>query len=87
MDQTTPRIIYLPSTALRRTDRLDKKQIQKYGSFDKLSLALFGAIQVDNNPQIFPTTENQHIQENIKHFDGTLNNFGSMVFAENQGQK
>ena len=36
--------------------------------------------------QIFLTRSNQHIQEIIRHFDGTLHNYGHMVFAENQEQ-
>ena len=41
---------------------------------------------MNNNPDIFLTRENQHIQEINKHFDGILNNYGPMVFAVNQEQ-
>ena len=33
------------------------------------------------NPHIFLTSVDQHIQEINRHFDGTLNSFGPMVFA------
>ena len=36
------------------------------------------------NPHIFLTRANQHIQEMNRHFDGTLNCFGPIVFAANQ---
>ena len=41
---------------------------------------------MDNNPHIFPTKKNQHIQEINRHFYGTLYYFVSMVFTENQEQ-
>ena len=37
-----------------------------------------------NKPHIFLTRENQNIQEMNRHFYGTLNNLGPMVFAETQ---
>ena len=42
------------------------------------------ACEVDKNPNIFLTRGNQHIQETQRQFDGTLNHFGTMVFASNQ---
>ena len=39
---------------------------------------------MDKNPYIFLTGENQHIRDINKKFDGTLNHYGPMVFAENQ---
>ena len=62
------------------------KPKQKYDLFLKLSLAVIGACEVDNNPHIFLTRANQYIQEINRHFDGTLNNFGLIVFAKNQEQ-
>ena len=50
-----PQMIYLASTGLRRYDRLANKPKQKYGLFDKLSLALVLACEVDKNPHIFLT--------------------------------
>ena len=38
------------------------------------------------NPHIFLSRSNQHIQEINRHFDGTLNNYGPMVFSSNQEQ-
>ena len=37
-----------------------------------------------NNPLIFITRGNHQTQEINRHFDGTLNIFGPMVFAANQ---
>ena len=37
-----------------------------------------------NIPKIFINRANQHIQEINKHFNGTLNNFGTTIFEENQ---
>ena len=42
--------------------------------------------EVANNPDISLTRAKQHIQEIDRHFDGTLNHCGPMVFAENQEQ-
>ena len=39
-----------------------------------------------NNPHTFLTRANQHIQKINRHFDGTLNQYGPMVFAANQEQ-
>ena len=66
--------------------RLSNKSKQKYGTFAKFSLAVIWACEVTNNPQIFLTRENQHIQETNRHFGGTLNHYGPMVFVENQQQ-
>ena len=41
---------------------------------------------MDNNPHIFLTRANQHIQEINRDFDGTLDNYGLMVFAANKEQ-
>ena len=57
------------------------KPKRKYGLFSKLSLALIEACEVAKKPHIFITRENQHIQEINRHFDGTLNHFGPIVFA------
>ena len=40
-----------------------------------------------NNPHIFLTRANQHIQEINRHFDGTLNHYGPVLFSENQEQE
>ena len=40
--------------------------------------------EVANNPHIYLTRSKHHIQEIDRHFDGTLNHYGPMVFAENQ---
>ena len=74
----------MASTGLRRYVRLYNKPKQIYGLFDKLSLAVVGSCDVDNNPHIFLTGSNQYIQEINRHFDGTLNNFSPMVFVANQ---
>ena len=79
-------MIYLTSTSLRISARLDNKLRQKYGLFVKFLLSVIGACEVAKNPQIFLTRANQHIQEINRHFDGTLNRFGLMVFATNQEQ-
>ena len=73
-------------TGLRIYVRLANKPKQKYGLFHTFSLAVIGAYEVAKNPHIFLTRANQHIQEINIHFDGTLNCFGPMVFAENQRQ-
>ena len=39
-----------------------------------------------NNPHIFIIISNQHIQEINRNFDGTLNNYGPMVFLSNKEQ-
>ena len=77
-------MIDLASTGLRRYARLANKIKHKYGLFDKFQLALIGVYDVSNNPRIFLTGANKHIQEIFRHFDGTLNHFGSMVFSANQ---
>ena len=74
-------MIDIASTGLGRYSRLANKPKQKYGLFDKFILALIVSCEVDNNPHIFLTRANQHIQEMNGHFDGTLNHFGPMVFA------
>ena len=50
-----PKMIDLASTGLRRSSRLANKPKQKYGLFDKFSLAVIGACKVANNPHIFLT--------------------------------
>ena len=57
-----------------------------YVFFAKSSLVVIIACEVAKNPHIFLTRANQHIQEINRHFYGTLNHFGPMVFAENQEQ-
>ena len=79
-----PKMLDLESTYLRRYYGLDNKPKQKYGLFATFSLAVVGACEVSNNTKIFLTRSNQHIQEINRHFDTTLNNFGPMIFAENQ---
>ena len=74
-------MINMASTGTRRSIRLTDKPKQKYGLFAKFSVAVIGACEVDNNPHIFLTRENQHIQKINRHFDGNLNNVGPMVFA------
>ena len=59
---------------------------QKYGLFAKFSLSLVGLFEVADNTHVFITRANQHIQEINRHFDGTLNHFGLMVFVANQEQ-
>ena len=76
-------MIYVASTGIRRYARLDYKTKQKYGLFDKSPLTVIGSCEVAKNPHIFLTTENQHINEINWQYDGTLNQFGPMIFAEN----
>ena len=57
-----PRMINLASTGPSRYASLANKPRQKYVLFAKLSLELIGACEVAKNPQIFLTTEIQHIQ-------------------------
>ena len=77
-------IIDLESIGLRRSARLANKSKQKYGLFAKFLLAVLGACEVAENTHIFLTIANQHSQEINIHFNGTLNHFGTMLFAENQ---
>ena len=79
-----PKIIDPASTGLRISARLANKPRQKYSLFYKFSLSGIGAREVANKPHIFMTRFNQHIQEINRHFEGTLNNYGTMVFAANQ---
>ena len=79
-----PNIINLAPTGIRKSARLANKPRQKYGLFTKFSLAVIGSCYGAKKFHIFITIANQHIQEINRHFDGTLNNFGPMVFAENQ---
>ena len=79
-----PNMIDLESTCLMRSIMLANKPRQKYGLFAKLSLAVIVSCDVANNPHIFLNRANQHIQVINRHFDGTLNHYGPMVFAENQ---
>ena len=79
-------MIDMSSTGLRRYERLANKPGKKYGLFSKLLLSVMGYCEVYKNPHTFITRENQHIQEINSNFDGTLNNYGPMLFAENQEQ-
>ena len=79
-------MIDLESTGLRRSAGLANKHKQKYSLFDKFSLAVIVACELDKNPHIFLTIVNQHIQEINRNFDGTLNHYSPMIFAENQEQ-
>ena len=54
-------MINLESTGISISDRLDNKP-KKYGSFDKFSLAVVGACEIDKKSHIFLTRENQHKQ-------------------------
>ena len=81
-----PNMIDLGSTGLRRSAKLANKTRQKDGLFSKFSLSLIRACAVANNPHIFITISNQHIQEIIRHLDGNLNDHGPMLFAANQEQ-
>ena len=76
----------MSSIGLRRYERLANKLRQKYGLFDKLSLAVIGSCELANNPHIFLTRENQDIKEIHRHHDGTFNFYGPVVFASNQEQ-
>ena len=80
------KMIDLVSTSVRIHYRLDNKPKQKYGLFAKFLLSVIGACKVAKNPHIFLTRENQHCQEINRQFDGTLYNFGPMLFAANQEQ-
>ena len=64
-------MIDMESTGLMKSARLANKPKQKYGLFDKLLLSVVGACEVDKNPYIFLSIENQHIQEINRHVDGT----------------
>ena len=57
-----PRIIDLGSNGLRISVRLANKTKQKYGLFYKLASTLVGSCEMANNPHIFLTEANQHIQ-------------------------
>ena len=71
----------MESTVFRKYSRLAHETKQKYGLFSKLLLTVVGACVVSINPHIFLTRANQLIKDINSHFDGTLNNFGTMVFA------
>ena len=77
-------MIDLASIGLRISARLANKLRQKYGVFDKFQLSVIGAYGVANKPHVFLTRANQHVQESNRHFNGTFNHFGPMVFAANQ---
>ena len=79
-------MIDMESTGLRISASLDNKTRQKYGLFATLSIAAIQSCEVDKNPNIFLMRESRHIQEVSRHFGGTLNNYDTMVFAENQEQ-
>ena len=81
-----PEPIDLESTIRRISARLANKSNQKYGLFSKLSSSVIGSGEVAKNSHLFPTRGNQYIQENNRNFDGTLNNFGTMLFSANQEQ-
>ena len=57
-----PKIADMESAGLRIYARLANKPRQKYGLFDKFSLAVIGACEANNNHHIFLTIESQHIQ-------------------------
>ena len=76
-----PNMNNLSSTGLSRSSSLGNKFL-----FDKFPILVIGSCDVDITPHIFLTRENQDIQEINIHFDGKLNHFGPMVFAENQEQ-
>ena len=76
----------MASSSLGRATRLPNKPLKKYDLSAKLSLVVIGACEVDKNPHIFLTVSNKQIQEINRHFDGTLNNYGPMVFSSNQEQ-
>ena len=52
----------LVSNVLRRYAGLDNKPNQKYGLFDRFSLAVVGESELAKNFHIFLTVENQHTQ-------------------------
>ena len=54
-----------------------------YSLSAKISLELVESHEVANNPHIFLTRANQHIQEINRQFDGNFNIFGPILFAEN----
>ena len=81
-----PKVLNLALAGLRISARLDNKTRQKYGLFSKISLSVIGACEMDKNPHIFITRANQYIHKNNRHFDGTVNNFGPVLFAENLEQ-
>ena len=80
------KIIDLAWTGLRISARLDNKTKQIYGLFAKFLLSVIGVYEVEKNPHIFLTIANKHIQKMNVQFDGTLNYYGTMVFASNQEQ-
>ena len=57
-----PKMTDLTSTGLRIYARLANNPRQKYGLFDKFSLAVIGASEAAKNLHIFLTRANQHIQ-------------------------
>ena len=61
-----------------------EKIIKIFRLFSIFSLALIRTCKVNKGPQIFLTRYNYYIQENNWQFDGTLNHFGHIVFADNQ---
>ena len=71
----------MASTGPKISTRLANKPKQEYGLFAQLLLAVVRACYVDKNLHIFLTRSNQRIQEINRHFYGTLNNFGPMLFA------
>ena len=79
-------MIDISSNGIMTSARFDNKPKQKYGLFDKFPLSVIGSCEVHNNPHIFLTRENQHIQETNIHFDGTLNKYVTRVFTANKGQ-
>ena len=74
----------MESTGIHWSFRLQNKPKQNYGLFSKLSIAVTVAFDVDKHPHMYPTRENQNIQEINRQFYGTLNYFGDVVFSENQ---
>ena len=63
---------------------MDNTPRKKYGLFAKFSLAAIGECEVDKNPHIFLIKVDEHGQENNRHFNGTLNIYGPVVFEANQ---
>ena len=63
------KMINMASTFLRISARLANKPKQKYALFDKLSLAVFGACEVDKKLHIFIIIAKKHNREINRHFD------------------
>ena len=81
-----PKMVDPASTVIRRSERLANKPRNIYNLFDKFSLSVVVACEVAKNPHIFLTRANHPIQSFNRHFYGTLNNYGNIIFAANQEQ-